>query len=368
VVSSFVNNDRIVFTPNKNYTGPGGPYLAKVTFAWYADPVTEAAAAARGDTDITQDYTLANVKALKQSKNYTTSIIPAYEFEHLELNVDPTYNGAKNPLHNLKVRQALALDTDKVGLISSALDVSKGVAKNYVQYSPLIVTPKFSQPYGDKAIQGQWDPIAKKYEPYGSKAVADAKTLLKEAGYPGGGFSLDVYSTTAPVRASEYSVYAKDWSNIGVKTSFHPIDSTIFFSDWDKGSQLNHGAFQVAMFAFSLSNPDPDGIRPNLDSNFIDRDKKGTASDPHATVNANYSGIKNKTIDKELTIGEHSTNKKTREKAYTIVQTEVVKNAYWIPLFNRPEISTYDKHVGNYKSIGLSESPQWNSYEWKYLQ
>lgn len=359
-VAQFTTNDRVVLTPMKYYHVHPGPYVAQLIFEFFSDKAAMIAAAGHGQVDDTTDYTAADLKALSAYKNYKIIITPGDLLEHLEFNaLDETYNGQPNPLHNVKVRQALALATDRVGMIESALGTTAKQARSIVAYSPFTITPQFSQAFGDTSITGAWDPIAKKYMTYGAKAVADAKKLLSQAGYSAG-FPLEFLTTAGnPVRQNEYSVISRDWAQLGVVTSLDTTTSLL--APWEKNGRLAHGNYQVSLWT-EASGPDPAAFLTYWDSHYIDRMKN-----THSLVNANFSGIDNKIIDHGLEAGQATFNKATRAKLYKQVQDQMVQNAYWVPLYYRANIVTSDKHISGDTGYGLDFGNEWNTWHWHYV-
>lgn len=142
-VSNFVKDDRIELTPMKYYHVHRGPFLKKMIFAFYSNKDGLIAAAGKGNTDVTMDYTYADLPVLRQhASRYKIWVTPSFVAEHLEFNVyDSTFNGQPNPVHNVKVRQALALAVDKTGLCQSTLSLSRKECTAIVGYTPLTVTP-----------------------------------------------------------------------------------------------------------------------------------------------------------------------------------------------------------------------------------
>jgi peptide/nickel transport system substrate-binding protein len=361
-VAEFVANDRIVLHPRKNYNilNCGGA-VQNLIFSFYADTAGEIGAAATRATDVTQDYTLASLAELKSHKTYKTSVQPSFTIEHLELNQDAQYNGKANPLANPKVRDALALAVNKVSVLQSALSVTAKVAKGVEAYSFLVNTPTLKQPFTDKDIKGQWDPISKKYLESGSAlAVKDAKKLLSQAGF-GSGFTVDFQTTTRPAtRLNEEAAIAQQWRAIGVTVNQMQTPAGKLFANWDEGGTLDHGAYQVALFAFSGSSPDPDGFKADLETRFVDR-RQAT----HATTNGNYAGVHDKAIDAAFKAGSATLSNKVRQKEYNIVQLHVNQNADWIPLYYRPQLQTTDGRVLNYSTNPNTYGPEWNTFAWK---
>jgi peptide/nickel transport system substrate-binding protein len=361
-VQQFVTNDKIVLTPMKYYHVHPGPYVARLIFVFFSDKDTMIAAANTGQTDDTTDYTPADLKVLEAHRNlYKVFVTPSFTEEHLEFNaLDSTYNGHPNPLHNLKVRQALALAVDKMSLIKSALGLDDKQARSIVAYTPFTVTPHFVQMFGDTAIKGIWDPITKKFVSYGPQAVQDARTLLKEAGY-GNGFDVDLLTTAGnPTRMAEYDELAKNWAAIGVTTHLKTVLASLFLADWDRNGPLYHGNFQIDLWSIATG-PDPDAFHTIWGSQFIDRLKS-----QHSAIDLNFSGIENKLIDQGLEKGAATLNPKERKKWYTQVQVAMAKGAYWVPLYYRPNIVTSDHHIIGDTGYPIPFGNEWNTYHWRY--
>jgi peptide/nickel transport system substrate-binding protein len=360
-VTEFVKDDRIVLNAMKYYsTLSCGAKVQTLIFAFYSSKPGMIAAASSHETDVTTDYTVADLPELRQHINaYQLSDEPAYEVENLVFNVDPKYNGKPNPLHNIKVRQALALALDKYGLIQSALGMSKRQAQDVIAWSPLVITPELVQPFGDKALRGQWDPLAHAYmaNTGTGKAEADARKLLAQAGYANG-FSLDGVTTDGnPVRVSQFAVLQNNWHQIGVtfNPSYVPLDH--LNASWEQGGLLQHGAFQVAMFD-DVGYPDPDSFKFEYQHQYIDREQK-----QHDVGNANIAGIHDKSFDTAFNKAASNYDPKMRQYWYTIWQVGVNQKAYVIPLYYRSAINTVDPAVGNFKPNPTS-SNEWNTWAW----
>jgi ABC-type transport system substrate-binding protein len=210
-------------------------------------------------------------------------------------------------------------------------------------------------------VRGQWDPIDKKYvvDTGKGRALAHAKTLLAQAGYSGGGFTVDGVTTQGnPVRQAEFAVVQSSWKNVGVTFNPNFIPASKLFSDYAKGSPLHTGDFQVAMYT-SVGYSDPDYLRTSVDSHFIDRDKQ-----VHSTINSNDGGIRDKVIDNAMAKGSSTFVKAQRQKYYNIFQRRMNQMAYWINLYYRPEINTNNGRIGNWSSNPTNQGFTWNTYRW----
>jgi peptide/nickel transport system substrate-binding protein len=361
-VTQFVKDDRIVLKPMKYYTSlTCGARVGTLIFAFYSDKNAAIAAAAQKNTDVTTDYTWADLTNLQSHAGaYKVHAIPAFEFEHLTFNMDPTYNGQKNPLHDVRVRLALSLALSKIALIRSALGLGAAKANEIVSWSPFIITPTFKQPFADTKLKGQWDPISKKFrtDTGSAGAIADAKKLLSQAGYSGG-FSLDGFTTSGnPVRAAQFAVIQSYWKKINVNFVPNFVPASKLFGGWTSDGTLQHGTFQVAMYA-DVGSPDPDSLKVVFQSKYIDREKSA-----HSSTNQNEPGLKDKIVDQGFDKGAASFDPKVRLKYYTQVQVELNKVAPHDDLYYRPEIATEDGHITNFVTNPTNQGNQWNTFAW----
>ena len=361
-VTEFVKDDRIVFTPMRYYNVMNcGAYVKSVIFAFYSSIDGMIAAAASKQTDITQDYTPSSLPELnKHAGVFKVSAPAGFVFEHLEFNQDPTYNGQPNPLSNKNVRLAMALSLDKVGLLKSALGATTAAVQNLIAWTPLVNTPKLVQPFADKALHGQWDPLAKAYVTPGTgRALSDARKLLASTPYKSG-FSVDFWTTSGnTARAAIQNVAAANWSRLGIKANVQQAPSSKLFGEYAGGGILSHGAFQVALFAF-VGSPDPDQLRGNLLSTRIDR----FAATKSIQVNGNDAGIKDPTIDAAFKKESGTFTKSVRQAAFNTIQVRINQNAYWIPLYSRPVIATTDGKVTNFSNNPTQIGITWNTFAW----
>lgn len=364
-VSDFTRNNRIVLRPMKYYTNlTCGAHVQNLIFAFYSSKESMIAAAANRETDVTQNYTVADLPALQRNSSYIVSSTPGFSFEHLEFNLDKQYHGKDNPVSNANVRLALALALDKSGLIRSALSVSAKQARDIVAWTPFVNTPKLVQPFADKKITGQWDPYANKgkggyVQPGTSQAIKDAKKLLAKTPYKDG-FSIDVMTTTAnPVRAAEVGVITANWRQLGVSVTPNLIPASKLFAQWDQQGTLVHGDFQAGIWGY-LGSPDPDQWKYNMQSRYIDR-----AQQTHAAINGNDSGIHDSLIDKAFNAAAKSVVGSVRAKNYTAVQVELAKKGYWIPLYFKPQVATTDGKVSGFANNPTQVGATWNVANWK---
>jgi peptide/nickel transport system substrate-binding protein len=362
-VKEFVRDNRIVLQPMKDYNGMSrGASVQNVIFAFYSSKPGMIAAAMNRETDVTQNYTAADIPQLKKGSNaFRLHVDPGFNFEHLEFNLDPTYHGKANPLADPNVRLALALSLDKVGLVRSALGLSPTQARDITAWTPLVNTSQLTQPFADTSIKGQWDSASKRFVATTGQgqALATARQLLARTPWKSG-FTLDVATTSGnPVREAQMAVLMQNWARLGIKVNPVYIPASNLFAGWQQGGTLNHGDFQVAMFAF-LGQPDPDQLKYNLESRYVDRQAA-----VHAEINQNYSGIHDSVIDRAFERAAHTINQAERARNYAAAQVELNKQAYWIPLYFRPAIATDSGRVANFLNNPTQTGPTWNMFAWK---
>jgi peptide/nickel transport system substrate-binding protein len=358
-VDSFVTNDRIVLSPMKYYNILScGAGLSKAIFSFYSDTAGEIAAAATRASDLTQDYSFSNLQELKSHKTYKTGVIAGFQIEHMELNTDAQYNGSTNPLHNVKVRQALNLAVNRVLALQSAFAIPKKTAQSVEAYNFLVDTKSLHAPFANPQLTAAYDPLTKKYiEAGSSKAIADAKKLLSQAGYPNC-FSIDFGTTTAAYRVAELSALAKQLEDVGCKVNQQPTPASKFFGQYNEGGTLATGKFQIGLFTWQVS-PDADGQKGFFEARYCDR-----AQQTHTPSNQNYSCIDVPALTSDFTKADATVNNATRKKYYYDIQKIFSQQVPWIPFYYRPVIWTFDGKIKPFKANPTSAGLSWNAPAW----
>jgi peptide/nickel transport system substrate-binding protein len=361
-VGEFNPGVRIVLHPMKYYDNMTcGGYVQNMIFDQFPNKQAMVSAAARGQTDVTQDYSVADLPLLRKNADaYTLHADPGYIFEHVEFNLDSHYKGKPNPVASSNIRLALALALDKIGLIQQAVGVNRRQALTMVAWTPWLKTPSLVQPFADRSITGQWDPIARRYVLSGSgKAISDAKRLLRTTRWKNG-FTLDFYTVEAnPVRRVQTGIIQKAWAKLGVKLRIHYQPVSTLLGNWGEGGTLDHGRFQATMFLW-FNDPDPDLFKFQLESRFIDRRNKG-----HSPVNQNYSAISDSLINRSFSTAASTLKSRSRANAYSAIQHEINRKAFWIGLYFAPSLATTDKHIAGFLNNPTTAGVTWNAYRWK---
>jgi peptide/nickel transport system substrate-binding protein len=353
----------VVFRPMPYYDDMScGGYLRQIVYRGYPSAAAQVAAAASGGMDVGVGYFPSDLPdLLLHTGAYKVYVQPTFSFEHLVFNLDQTYSGQLNPLFDVRVRQALALALDKRVVIEHALSVPAHTASQILAWSPWVNTRALQQPYADPEITGQWDPIARRFDPNTGtgRALADARKLLAETRWKHG-LSLDFYTSNKPGRTTVMADVAAQWARIGVKVHQFVISGEALLTDWAHGGALVHGAFQVALFG-EVGGPDPDGLALLMETRHVDRD-----SSVHSpSANVNFAGIRDRTIDRAFEQAIHTVSRSLRRTNFWIIQRRLNEQAYWIPIYYVPDISTADRRVLGFQPNSAAAISTWNVYAWK---
>jgi ABC-type transport system substrate-binding protein len=384
-VSSFSNgslNDT-VFTPNPRWKASwlgakGVTPLSKLEYLQFGSQADMIAGAATGATDATTDYTVLSLPALRAADNhhqYKILTHASFDPENLffndynkTVNIDGGPSNVKSPVYSVKVREALALAYNHAAMESNAYGIPLSLAKKYTTYElPFVSTPALRNPYADKSITGAWDPIRHKDVAAGSsQAFADAKTLLKQAGFAHPTIYITTNGSGNVARHNEVDYLASNaaWGKIGVHVVYIDKEAEDLFNDWNGGGLGPHGHFEIMIFAYTDNPPYPDGWYAETEGQFCAQtDKSGGAENDE-----NWSCIHDSKVDHAFTAAAQTTNSSKRQKEFNIISTEFNKNVFWSPLAMRPVIHTADAHVGN-ASVNpfIGAAVNWDPWAWHFV-
>jgi peptide/nickel transport system substrate-binding protein len=210
----WVRGDRIVLARNDNYWGDKEPW-EKVTFKPLSNNAARVAALLAGQVDMIEKPPSTDLANLRSNDDVSVSQGPSNRviYVHLDSHAEPsvaiTDTGGKNPLKDVRVRQALSIAINREA-------ISDRVMEGLGMPAGELLTPgMFGTTPGIK-------PIA--YDP------DKAKALLAEAGYPNGfstnlGTPNDRYINDAQVAQA----VAAMWERIGIKVDVQAFTKSVFF-------------------------------------------------------------------------------------------------------------------------------------------
>jgi peptide/nickel transport system substrate-binding protein len=223
-------------------------------------------------------------------------------------------NCAKGPTSDIRVRQALAMATNREEL---TLAVTNGTGVPSSTPHPINV------PYRYKGEGLPYNP-------------EEAKKLLAEAGYPDG-FSLQIV-----LRNSTHKMIAEmlqaQWKEIGVKVDVQFTEVSTFFD------RINNGRFEAYLLVNNNSKGD---VYKTLEEFYS----------PNAGMKGDRMLYKNDRVDKLFDIIKESSDERKREEAGIEIQKIVMKEVPAIPLFCPTDA------IGGRKGVeGIAVSPGRTTY------
>jgi ABC-type transport system substrate-binding protein len=188
--------------------------------------------------------------------------------------------------------------------------------------------------------------------PCGPRALADARQLLSQAGYPQG---LDLQMIFpycgAPEQAAVAKVLVQEWAQIGIRLTWQSIGC--FTSLWD-GFPWQSGNFEIFLGGISAG-PDPRPLRPWLVPPAIPPEPGGRES--------NWGRIDDAVLTRDWARAIAAPTAAARNAWYRRIQERVIKQAYWIPLYWQPVITAVSDRVQGFGETG--SAPVWLPQQWR---
>jgi oligopeptide transport system substrate-binding protein len=165
ILTEWTKGKRLVFGPNKNYTGKLKPYIQNIIFN-FGDPDSEFNAYQNNEIDEAQNFSPANITTISNDPQLSKEYHPSYgDFRTYYLG----FNTFAKPFNDLRVREAFAKAIDRDTIIKNVVG-KQGIPA----YSFLM--PGFP----DSSSSDLKNEDVNKFD------VAAAQKLLADAGYPGG--------------------------------------------------------------------------------------------------------------------------------------------------------------------------------------
>jgi peptide/nickel transport system substrate-binding protein len=236
VMKSHVQGSSMSFERNPNYWRQGEdgkplPYLDRVEFLVIPDDATRILKLQAGEVDAAEFIPFARVGELGADPNLKMELFPSTRIVYAPINTrEAKKDGAKNPLADVKVRQALNYATDKSVLIKLVtFDTGKPMtslmsAATQLHYGPAPLYP---------------------YDP------EKAKQLLSEAGLSGG---FEVKLTTLAGSADDATLFTalqQMWAPLGVNLKVEQVDNPT------RGEKNRSGDFDIHSYGWANDVNDP---------------------------------------------------------------------------------------------------------------
>lgn len=217
---SWKRGAEIVLERNDDYWGKK-PDWEKVIYRPISNPAARVAALLAGDVDLIEDPPTDDLERLKKDPNLHVQETPSLRVIYVALNqgteVPPGMEGTdgKNPLTDVRVRQALSLAIDRQAIVDRIMGGAAQAAGNLLSFPGLGASEKLAEaPKAD---------------------MEKAKQLLAEAGYPNG-FTLSLGSPAGRYTNDQRiaQTVAAMWARIGIKTNVETSAPAVFFKQRDQ--------------------------------------------------------------------------------------------------------------------------------------
>ncbi len=250
--TDYARGERIVMERNEAYWGKK-PEWKKATFRLITNPAARVAAILSGDVQMIEAVPTADIEKLKGNANITLAQAASNRLIYLHMDhqrdVTPFFTDkagkplAKNPLKDLRVRQALSKSINRDGIVERVME---GVA---VPAGQLLAESFFGTSPNLKP---------EKYDPDG------AKKLLADAGYPNG-FTVTIHGPNDRYinDGRVIQTVAQMWSRIGIEAKVEALpwatfagkasnqEFSIFLVGWGSGTGETSSTLRSLLATFN---------------------------------------------------------------------------------------------------------------------
>ncbi|MFZ4285406.1 ABC transporter substrate-binding protein [Variovorax sp. HJSM1_2] len=309
---SYTPGDRTVFERNPSYYGPK-PVWDKVNYRFINNGAARTAALLAGDVDVIDKVAVTDVEKLKKTPSVSVYTYPGLRVLLLQPSFRPGPNEfitdnagkplEKNPLQEVKVRQALSIAINRKAIVDRILQGTVTEANQWM--------PKGSFGYNPDV----------KDIPYN---VEQAKKLLAEAGYPQGfQISIHVPGDRYPQAPETVQAVAQFWTRIGVKTKVEVVPWSVY------SSRATKNEFAVSVIAWGNGTGEAGyGLLQTLATSDA---KRGRGSN-------NWGRYSNEDVDKALDAATVEFDAKRREAIFRHSAKLVTDDVGHIPLYHYQNI------------------------------
>jgi len=252
VVKEWKPNQELVLEASELPFPLGEPKIKTITFRFYGDSAGVLAALQSGEADLAHGNVAGltesngpDLDALEAGGAYKVTWVNGYSFEHMDINLD------KEPLNDLKVRQALYYALDRQTIIDTLyygkkvmtdLPLPKGLSWAYPPDSDITTYPYDVEKAKALLAEAGWDCNAMPC----TKTVDGVEKKLE--------FTLMTTDRTDRIRLAQ--VVQQMWKKINIGVNLQFLYGRGLFATCAAGGPMNCGNYQAAIYTFS-TNDDP---------------------------------------------------------------------------------------------------------------
>jgi len=300
VFAEYAPGDHLLLRRNPDYAWGPPVYqhetaqLEEIEFRFFTDPATRSPALETGDADVMGEIPPQDATRLQESPDFRVEAVPIPGVSLMVF-----MNTVRQPLDDVRVRQALLYGTDRQAVISTVFRDTSPVA-----YGPLAAVT-----FGyETAVRGTY--------PYNQ---ARAAALLDQAGWSdtdgdgtrdrdGEPLVLDLYLMGWGYMPEVGQLLAAQWSELGVGVNSQVVS-------YPEALQVA-GEGQHHLIPFNLSGSDPDILRKFF----------------HSQAGFNWAKVNDSELDAWLETAARTSDRAERAALYSQVQLRVMDQALVIPI------------------------------------
>ncbi len=304
------HGSRITLRANRAYFG-GAPEAAGITYRVIPEELTAVAEFERGNLDALK-VPAPEFRRYSQDPRWSKRLLSQVGLNTYYLGM----NCRRAPLNDVRVRRAISMAIDRKRILDTIYE-GRGVLAN----GPV---PEFLLPSGSRDFPYKYNP-------------AEAKRLLKEAGYPRG-ISLKIYIGNEQETLDMVEVIQQYLADVGIRASIIQLEWSAF------KQAIDNGDADLFWLSWQADYPDPENfLYPVFYSG-------------NAGPAGNRARFRDKVFDGLITRAETEPDTKKRMELYRQAQARVVEMAPWVFFWHKKDYVVLGPRVRGYRLYPISNS------------
>ncbi len=313
----------------------GPPKLKEVQYRIITSQNTLLTDVMSHNVDLYYDAPEVQYATLKSLRGYRVTAVPNMTYEHVE------FNCARPPLDDVRVRQALAY----------AINWRKIAEHVYLGLGTpgMADTPPMSWAYDPSVKPYPYDPVRARRLLKEAGWLPDSAGMLRKNGEP---FRIDISTVSGmTARAKTEELMQQDLAAIGIGLDIRNYQANLLFATYGYGGILAHGNFNLAIYAWEYTFPDPD-------------DTNTRGPDQLPPVGENYSRCRDWDVGVWQRAAQAHYERAQRRPYYVLLQHRFHDTVPFHTIVWRANIDVINTDLRNFKPAP-DVSDFWNSWEWK---